>query len=72
MQRTNTRGREADHVMASLGRSKKPLVCFFLLYQHQSHFSLLEINEKEDLIYHYDSIGEAENVDVKVHIKCPV
>jgi hypothetical protein len=52
--------------------AQSPFVCFFLLHQHQSHFSLLEINEREDSIYHYDSMGEGENVDVKVRIKCPV
>ena len=44
------------------------LVCFFPLLQHDNHFSLLEINERERVIYHYDSIGEVENSDIKVFI----
>jgi hypothetical protein len=46
-----------------------PLVCFFPLFQHQSHFSLLEINEREGFIYHYDSMGEGENANVRVRIE---
>ncbi|KAJ4160335.1 hypothetical protein NW754_003460 [Fusarium falciforme] len=42
------------------------LVCFFPLFQSQSHFSLLEINEREESIFHYDSMGETENSDIKV------
>ncbi|KAM6516675.1 hypothetical protein FALCPG4_014850 [Fusarium falciforme] len=41
------------------------LVCFFPLFQSQSHFSLLEINEREESIFHYDSMGETENSDIK-------
>ncbi|KAI8681926.1 hypothetical protein NCS55_00446200 [Fusarium keratoplasticum] len=42
------------------------LVCFFPLFQSQSHFSLLEINEREESIFHYDSMGETEDSDIKV------
>ncbi|RSL38405.1 hypothetical protein CEP51_016922 [Fusarium floridanum] len=42
------------------------LVCLFPLFQSQSHFSLLEINEREESIFHYDSMGETENSDIKV------
>jgi Ulp1 family protease len=42
------------------------LVCFFPLLQHQNHFSLLEINEREGSIYHYDSMGKGENTHIKV------
>ncbi|KAI8691512.1 ULP-PROTEASE domain-containing protein [Fusarium sp. Ph1] len=41
------------------------LVCLFPLFQDQSHFSLLEINEREESIFHYDSMGETENTDIK-------
>ena len=47
------------------------LVYFFPLFQHQNHFSLLEINEREGSIYHYDSMGQGENADVKVCIENP-
>lgn len=42
------------------------LVCFFPLLHHESHFSLLEFNERDGSIYHYDSMSEGENADVKV------
>lgn len=42
------------------------LVCFFPLLLHGNHFALLEINEREDRIYYYDSMAKEENVDVKV------
>ncbi|KAK7421480.1 hypothetical protein QQX98_002179 [Neonectria punicea] len=44
------------------------LVCFFPLFQHQNHFSLLEINEREGSIFHYDAMGKGGNADVKVRI----
>lgn len=46
--------------------ARNRLVWFFPLFQHQNHFSLLEINEREGSIFHYDSMGEGENADVKV------
>lgn len=46
-----------------LGRS---LVCFFPLYQHENHFTLLEINYREGSIFHYDSLM-GNNNDVKVY-----
>lgn len=42
------------------------LVYFFPLYQHGNHFTLLEINEKEGYVYHYDSMSE-DSTDVKVY-----
>jgi len=41
------------------------LVSLFPLLQHGNHFSLLEINEKERCIYHYDSLCRGENATVK-------
>lgn len=36
------------------------LICFFPVWQHLSHFSLLEINEISGYVYHYDSMqGES-------------
>jgi hypothetical protein len=52
--------------------AQSPLVCFFPLFQYQSHFSLLEVNEREGFIYHYDSMGAGENVDVKVCVESPI
>jgi hypothetical protein len=51
---------------------QSPLACFFPLFQHQNHFSLLEVNEREGFIYHYDPMGEGENADVKVRIGSPI
>lgn len=42
------------------------IVCFFPLCQHENHFSLLEINEIDGCIYHYDSLNEGDNDLVKV------
>ncbi|KAI1416924.1 hypothetical protein F5Y13DRAFT_204285 [Hypoxylon sp. FL1857] len=36
---------------------KNHLICFFPLLQHDNHFSLLEINQQDNFIYHYDSKG---------------
>ncbi|KAM5349963.1 hypothetical protein ACJ41O_006468 [Fusarium nematophilum] len=47
------------------GGASSRLVCFFPLFQRQNHFSLLEINEREGSIFHYDPVGEGENADVK-------
>ncbi|KAK7403727.1 hypothetical protein QQX98_010499 [Neonectria punicea] len=44
------------------------LVCFFPLFQHDNHFNLLEINEREGSVYHYDSMSKGENVDIKVRV----
>ncbi|RYP66165.1 hypothetical protein DL771_007941 [Monosporascus sp. 5C6A] len=38
--------------------AKDGLVCFFPIFQQNSHFSLLEINQRENSIYHYDSLGQ--------------
>lgn len=48
------------------------LVCFFPLHQHEDHFSLLEFNAREHSIYHYDSMGEGENTNVKVYELYPL
>ncbi|KAH7304472.1 hypothetical protein B0I35DRAFT_151123 [Stachybotrys elegans] len=42
-----------------------PLVCFFPLFQRQNHFSLLEINERDMRLYHYDSMSQGDNAVVK-------
>jgi hypothetical protein len=39
------------------------LVSFFPLFQNQNHFTLLEVNERDDCIYHYDSLSEVEAVE---------
>ncbi|KAK3187224.1 hypothetical protein K4F52_004128 [Lecanicillium sp. MT-2017a] len=41
------------------------LVCLFPLFLHSNHFSLLEVNEQEETVYHYDSMSSGENEDVK-------
>ncbi|KAF5969556.1 hypothetical protein FCOIX_10818 [Fusarium coicis] len=43
----------------------EPIVSFFPLLQHNNHFSLLEINETDQSIYHYDS----SDTEVSNHIK---
>ncbi|KAH6972690.1 hypothetical protein EDB80DRAFT_596098, partial [Ilyonectria destructans] len=48
---------------------QSPLVCIFPLLLHNNHFTLLEINERESCIYHYDSLGRRENADVKVRTR---
>ncbi|RYP53366.1 hypothetical protein DL768_001611 [Monosporascus sp. mg162] len=37
---------------------KDDLVCFFPIFQQNNHFSLLEINQRDNSIYHYDSLGQ--------------
>lgn len=44
------------------------LVSFFPIFQRQNHFSLLEINEKDSIIYHFDPLATDENTDVKVRV----
>lgn len=41
-------------------------ICFFPLFLHNNHFSLLEINYQTDTIYHYDSMAAGVNNEVKV------
>ena len=48
------------------------IACFFSLFQRQNHFSLLEVNESEGCIYHYDPIGKEENADIKVCIESSI
>ncbi|KAJ4208219.1 hypothetical protein NW759_013654 [Fusarium solani] len=47
------------------GGAENHLVYFFPLFQHQNHFSLLEINERENSIFHYDSLSAGANALVK-------
>jgi hypothetical protein len=42
------------------------LICLFPIFQRGNHFSLLEINEKEGSIYHYDSLSDGQNTDIMV------
>ncbi|KAI1406969.1 hypothetical protein F5Y13DRAFT_143154 [Hypoxylon sp. FL1857] len=39
--------------------------CFFPLFQYGNHFSLLEINQREGFIYHYDSQRKGPRKDLK-------
>lgn len=41
------------------------LVCFFPLFQHGDHFSLLEVNYRDKAIYHYDSLKKATYSEIK-------
>ncbi|KAI0536653.1 hypothetical protein GGR58DRAFT_514371 [Xylaria digitata] len=41
------------------------LVCFFPLFQHGDHFSLLEVNYRDNAIYHYDSLKKATHTEIK-------
>ncbi|CVK92439.1 uncharacterized protein FMAN_07335 [Fusarium mangiferae] len=41
------------------------LVWLFPFFQRGNHFSLLEINERDKKIYHYDSMTHRENSDIK-------
>ncbi|MFD2317080.1 Ulp1 family isopeptidase [Halomonas organivorans] len=45
------------------------LISLFPLFQHHNHFSLLEVNERDNSIIHYDSMG-SENPDIKVLFDC--
>ncbi|CAH0017605.1 unnamed protein product [Clonostachys rhizophaga] len=38
------------------------LVSFFPLFLNQNHFTLLEVNERDGCIYHYDSLSEVGTV----------
>lgn len=51
--------------------SEKALTCIFVLFQRNDHFSLLEINEVDNCIYHYDSQRRGENMGIKVHTFFP-
>ncbi|KAI0810079.1 hypothetical protein GGR55DRAFT_679306 [Xylaria sp. FL0064] len=41
------------------------LVCFFPLFQHGDHFSLLEVNHRDNAIYHYDLLKKATHTEIK-------
>lgn len=45
---------------------EESLVCLFPLFQHNNHFSLLEINLREDCVRHYDSLAGSSQDDVRV------
>ena len=45
---------------------EESLVCLFPLFQHNDHFSLLEINLREDYVRHYDSLAGSSQNDVQV------
>lgn len=49
-------------------KGRDRLIYLFPMFQ-PNHFSLLEINEAENSIYHYDSWGRKENSTIKVF--CP-
>lgn len=44
------------------------LVCFFPVLLHGNHFTLLEINQRDDSIYHYDSLGNQQG---ELEVRCP-
>ncbi|KAL7917341.1 hypothetical protein ACQKWADRAFT_306991 [Trichoderma austrokoningii] len=56
--------RASKMIQAWKNKVKSKLVYFFPLLLKNSHFTLLEINEREGYIYHYNSI-RGENEDVK-------
>jgi hypothetical protein len=73
--RTTTRGgsslpdpfqRASEFISKS--RNDQSLVWLFPIFQRNSHFSLLEIDERDSRIYHYDSMNGGVNSDVKVGI----
>ncbi|KAI3326498.1 hypothetical protein HD806DRAFT_487447 [Xylariaceae sp. AK1471] len=41
------------------------LVCFFPLFQYGDHFSLLEINYRDNAIYYYDSLKKTTYTEIK-------
>lgn len=45
---------------------EESLVCLFPLFQHNNHFSLLEIDLREDCIRYYDSLAGRSQDDVRV------
>ncbi|KPA38771.1 hypothetical protein FLAG1_08395 [Fusarium langsethiae] len=50
----------------SMTEEQSWLICFFPLLQHENHFSLLEVNERERCVFHYDSLSKGECNDIKV------
>jgi hypothetical protein len=42
------------------------LVAFFPLFQNNNHFSLLEINDRDKCLYHYDSLPATDQSHIKV------
>ncbi|KAL5597829.1 hypothetical protein FOBRF1_011622 [Fusarium oxysporum] len=56
----------ASSVISGARASKtETLVWLFPLFQRNNHFSLLEINERDEKIYHYDSMTHGENTHIK-------
>ncbi|KAJ3555872.1 hypothetical protein NPX13_g10262 [Xylaria arbuscula] len=41
------------------------LTCFFPLFQHGDHFSLLEVNYRDNAVYHYDSLRKTTYIEIK-------
>ncbi|KAI0977459.1 hypothetical protein F4678DRAFT_477486 [Xylaria arbuscula] len=41
------------------------LTCFFPLFQHGDHFSLLEVNYRDSAVYHYDSLRKTTYTEIK-------
>ncbi|KAK1248316.1 hypothetical protein MKX08_006536 [Trichoderma sp. CBMAI-0020] len=56
--------RASQQIQAWKEDDNSQLAYFFPLYQHRNHFTLLEINEREGYVYHYDSLS-GDNTDVK-------
>ncbi|UNI24840.1 hypothetical protein JDV02_010558 [Purpureocillium takamizusanense] len=58
----------ASEITAWRKETTEQLVFFFVLFQRSNHFSLLEINDKEKTIHHYDSMctNGKDNADIKV------
>lgn len=47
------------------------LVCLFPLFQRQNHFTLLEVNERDSSIYHYDSLSDGQSSILMVYTETP-
>ncbi|KAJ3558070.1 hypothetical protein NPX13_g9793 [Xylaria arbuscula] len=41
------------------------LTCFFPLFQHGDHFSLIEVNYRDNAVYHYDSLRKTTYIEIK-------
>lgn len=58
---------KAKKQMKTWHDSDEELIGIFPLLLHNMHFSLLEINEREKCVFHYDSLGRSGHEDLKVH-----
>ncbi|KAJ5239558.1 hypothetical protein N7468_004177 [Penicillium chermesinum] len=54
----------AEDISSRRERGQEPLVYFRPLNHQNSHFTLLEINEKDRMVRHYDSLPVKENRDL--------